>query len=303
MYRDGMNELSDSQTRYVFPKGCKGIDVLIDNSSRLRALDASVDQFARLPVTLKTTTQGSYVHSTTPSDINPPGPPIIYSPDQIHRQNITKPSNAYIPPVKPSNSYLPPHKPTSKPTNIYLPPKDTTNKPTNIYLPPKESTTKPPNVYLPPKETSKKPSTVYIPPTTSSKPPSNAYIPPLMTQRPPIIYLPPETSTTSTSIPNVSNVYLPPDATTPKPPMINIDDLLPPFVTDDDDDCCCKSGKGAKLIVPVPLKMKSDSEKKIFAKLVVPIKGLNVEGRRRISSVITDEIDVAELVKAILMEI
>jgi hypothetical protein len=300
MYRDGMNldDENETQTQYVFPKGCKGIDVMIDNSSRLRALNAPVDHIARLPVTLKTTTQGSYVHSTPPSSYIPPGPSHIYSPDQIHAQQISKPSNAYIPPVKPSNAYLPP----AKPSNAYLPPKETTSKPSNTYIPPKDTTKRPANTHIPPKDTTKRPAISYIPPVKPANSPSNAYIPPLMTQRPPINYLPPET--TISSIANISNIYLPPDETTFKPqhPMINIDDLLPPFETV--DDCCCDKGKGSsRLILPVPLKLKAGSEKRIHAKLVVPIRDLDVEGRRRISASITDEIDVAEMVKAILMEI
>lgn len=263
MYRDGVeNGDDDGQVQYFFPKGCKGIDVLIDNSSRLRAL-VDTDQIARLPVTLKTTTKESYVHSTPPNNYIPPGPVHIYTPDQLQP---SKPSNAYLPPKKPSNAYLPPRETTTKPANVYLPP---TKAPSNAYIPP-QMTQKPPIIYLPPE-------------TSTASSPSN-------------IYLPPD-STTVANIENVTNVYLPPDEMTSKPPQIDIDDLLPPF----EEDCCCsEGGKAARLVIPVPLKMKTGSEKKLYAKLIIPIKGLNSEGMKRISETLTDEIDVAELVKAIL---
>lgn len=151
-YRDGIdledeNNSDDDdggQSRYYFPKGCKGIDVLIDNSSRLRALKFPVDhQIARLPVTLKTTTPDSYLHSTPPNSYIPPGPLNIYRPDQII-YTTSKPSNIYIPPAnEPSNAFLPP---PDKPSLVFQPPKETatTRQPTSIAYIPQQITKKPP---------------------------------------------------------------------------------------------------------------------------------------------------------------
>lgn len=160
IYRDGidLDEANDNggedggQIRYYFPKGCKGIDVLIDNSSRLRALTNPVDdQIARLPVTLKPTTPDSYVHSTPPSSYIPPGPLNIYRPDQIIYTTTTSstPANLYLPANEPPNTYLPP-----------------LVKPSHIFLPPKEATTVPP----------RSSSFAYITQQITKKPPIAAYL-------------------------------------------------------------------------------------------------------------------------------
>ena len=109
--------------RYFFPTGCKGIDVLIDNSSRLRT-QADPYIHIRLPVTMK---------------------PVIELADEVE-----SPSNGYILPG-PMNIYAPNQLQTAatKPPTHYLPPTTSTTVPPNIYLPPEEPTN-PPSTYLPP---------------------------------------------------------------------------------------------------------------------------------------------------------
>lgn len=127
--------------RYFFPDGCKGIDILIDNSSRLRSIVVPISEvIARLPVTMKPAIGSDIVYTTQPNTYVPPGPPHIYAPNQIHIP-IKPPVDEYLPPtrtttqVTPTNTYLPP-------SNTYLPPSD----PENVYLPPED----PSNEYLPP---------------------------------------------------------------------------------------------------------------------------------------------------------
>lgn len=178
MYRDGVdldveNDDDDEeggQIRYFFPKGCKGIDVLIDNSSRLRALNIPVlDQIARLPVTPKTTTSSdSYVYSTPPSNYIPPGPFNIYRPDQIivPPATISRPPQNYLPAKEPFNAYIPPP-----------------HKPSNVFLPPIETETKLPQV--------QKTSIAYIPQQITRKPPIAAYLPSANISN---VYIPPKPS-------------------------------------------------------------------------------------------------------------
>lgn len=150
--------------RYFFPEGCKGIDVEIDNSSRLRSLASSPYVHIRLPVTLKPSTQSDDYETPPPlNGYELPGPPHIYAPNQI-----VVPSTA-----KPPTIYLPPTETTTKPPVVYLPPVETTTKPPNIYLPPVETTTEPPNIYLPP-VTPEDPTNIYLPPVDppSSPPPA-----------------------------------------------------------------------------------------------------------------------------------
>lgn len=143
--------------RYFFPVGCTGIEVLIDNSSRLRSIAMNFpEHLPRLPVTLKPTTPAS-TYPVPPTGFLPP-----------------KPSSDPIPATKPPTAYLPPA--TTKPANTYLPPTNpTTKKPAATYLPPAEPTVtsrppvKPDNTYLP----VEKPSNVYLPA------PNNSYLPPL----------------------------------------------------------------------------------------------------------------------------
>lgn len=123
--------------RYFFPVGCKGIDVLIDNSSRLRSL-LTPDPYAhiRLPVTLKPhIVQADEVPMPSNGYVLP-GPPHIYHPNQLQ-------TAATKPPVL----YLPPTEPTTAPSNVYLPPVKPENPP-NVYLPPPEIVTEiiPPEV-------------------------------------------------------------------------------------------------------------------------------------------------------------
>lgn len=136
--------------RYFFPAGCKGVDVQIDNSSRLRSIAMPIPQlYPRLPVTMRPA-QKDEPHSSTPANTYiPPGPPHIYAPNQI--PTFVKPPNQYLPPV---NAYLPPTKSTTPATNIYLPPVN------NTYLPPDEA------------------SNVYLPPTASPVPVSHEILPP-----------------------------------------------------------------------------------------------------------------------------
>ncbi|XP_070491546.1 platelet glycoprotein Ib alpha chain-like [Chironomus tepperi] len=211
--------------RYFFPKGCKGIDVQIDNSSRLRSLkifDKS-DKSAKLPVIFKPVKPDSYFYNTPPP--NYPGPANIYAPNMIHVPTArpplmvdhrpqapqstdlpsSDPTNVYLPPEQPDNTYLPPDTTTlapEQPDNTYLPP----DKPDNTYLPPVE----PENTYLPPGE----PENTYLPPEK----PTNTYLPP---QKPNNTYLPPQTPT---------NTYIPPlDSTTEVPASVDL-------VTDEPDN-------------------------------------------------------------------
>lgn len=131
--------------RYFFPQGCKGIDVLIDNSSRLRSMASSPYIHIRLPVTLKpsTATSNDQLPGMHDEGYNFPGPPHIYAPNQIQMSG-SKPPNLYLPPTHPTTippmTYLPPVKPQD-PTNVYLPPVDKPSSvqpedPANVYLPP-----------------------------------------------------------------------------------------------------------------------------------------------------------------------
>ncbi|KAG5682458.1 hypothetical protein PVAND_011809 [Polypedilum vanderplanki] len=99
--------------RYFFPKGCKGIDVQIDNSSRLRSL--KIENNARLPVTMKPANPQSDSYYTRPPQ-SYPGPSNIYAPSLVPIQT-----------ARPPTSYLPPHQ---LPDNIFIPPLN------NTYLPP-----------------------------------------------------------------------------------------------------------------------------------------------------------------------
>lgn len=147
--------------RYFFPDGCKGIDILIDNSSRLRSMASGVSSnsvvYPRLPVTLKTTIADSYVYSTPPNSYIPPGPPHIYAPNQIVVPVAQQPSNVYLPAAQPTastpgNLYLPPANEYLPPVNNYLPPNNTylpPSEPTNEYLPPSSQVAKPPPTLSP----------------------------------------------------------------------------------------------------------------------------------------------------------
>lgn len=127
--------------------------MLIDNSSRLRAMPMLIPEIiAKLPVTMKTTKAGSYIYSTPPNTYIPPGPPHIYAPNQIALQ-----------PVKPPVIYLPPT--TTRATtlaNVYLPP--------NTYIPPLKPSIKP----------SVKPPVVYLPPVTNRPTISQEIVPPAL---------------------------------------------------------------------------------------------------------------------------
>lgn len=164
-----------SNIRYFFPDGCKGIDVLIDNSSRLRSMASSVNEVnVRLPVTLKPVNPHSGYHISPPNGYNPPGPPFIYP-------NVAL--NLIQTPAKPASQYMFGAKPPSDIAHTYLPPSTTTARPiavTPAALPsrPAEDTrhpSGPANIYLP-----VKPSNAYVP-THSGKPtpvPVNDILPP-----------------------------------------------------------------------------------------------------------------------------
>ncbi|CAG9805700.1 unnamed protein product [Chironomus riparius] len=208
--------------RYFFPKGCKGIDVQIDNSSRLRSLKI-FDKSAKLPVTFKPVKPDTYFYNTPPP--NYPGPSNIYAPNMIHvptarpplmiAHRPQTPQSTYLAPEKPTNTYLPPdsssvapekpditYLPPEQPDNTYLPPAE----PENSYLPPEE----PENTYLPPEE----PENTYLPPEK----PTNTYLTP---DKPNNTYLPPQ---------NPTNTYLPPvDSTSEEIPSVDL-------VTDEPDN-------------------------------------------------------------------
>jgi hypothetical protein len=137
--------------RYFFPQGCKGIDVLIDNSSRLRSLASSPYMHIRLPVTLKPLNVLSDVYEPPISSSYPlPGPPHIYAPNQIHVSAV-KPPSVYLPPTQTTTTVAITEATTETP-NIYLPPVKPED-PANVYLPPVKPQD-PSNIYLPPVETS-----------------------------------------------------------------------------------------------------------------------------------------------------
>lgn len=136
--------------RYFFPTGCKGTDILIDNSSRLRSmimshiLEDMPAAHPRLPVTRKTTKLPlGYVYHESPNAYIPPGPMHIYAPNQIQAPT-KKPGNLYLPALQadvPSNVYLPskPASPFESNVNLISPPADTylpPHKPADEYLPP-----------------------------------------------------------------------------------------------------------------------------------------------------------------------
>lgn len=137
--------------RYFFPTGCKGTDILIDNSSRLRSmlmthiLEGMHEANPRLPVTRRTTKSPSgYVYGDpSPNAYIPPGPPHIYAPNQI-QAHTKKPDNLYLPASQAdvSSSVNLPSKPASpieSNVNLFLPPVDTfspPHKPADEYLPP-----------------------------------------------------------------------------------------------------------------------------------------------------------------------
>lgn len=124
--------LRSAGVRYVFPKGCKGIDVQIDNSSRLRSFGATLRNFAispRLPVHLpnRTDTGDKYTYYK-PSSNSYPGPSHIYAPSNQVLNTYLPPGNSFATSLEtPSNS--PSNKPTFSPfivpTNINVPPKET----------------------------------------------------------------------------------------------------------------------------------------------------------------------------------
>ncbi|CRL01932.1 CLUMA_CG015247, isoform A [Clunio marinus] len=263
-----VDELVSENVQYVFPEGCKGIDVLIDNSSRLRNIDEPEDDLndvqPKLPVTLKTTYK-PYVYSTPPNTYIPPGPLHIYTPNQING-TPNKPPTVYLPPKGPNDLYLPP--PTvPKPANTYLPPATTTKaKPTITYLPP--TTPKPPNTYLPPKD------------------PSNIYLPPNTTPKPSHIYLPPVTQATKPK---------------PKPPLSpNIAILRPPVLPECDNSCCQKKS-GGMFVIPIPLKNFNSNECCArTAELILPLNQFDHDSVKKLKESMIEEIDAKELIRNIL---
>lgn len=154
--------------RYFFPTGCKGTDILIDNSSRLRSmlmthiLEGMPEANPRLPVTRKTTKSPSgYVYDDpSPNAYIPPGPPHIYAPNQI-QAHTKKPGNLYLPASQAdvSSSVNLPSKPASpieSNVNLFLPPADTylpPHKPADEYLPPAATPAPTVNQIVPPSST------------------------------------------------------------------------------------------------------------------------------------------------------
>lgn len=110
--------LRSAGVRYVFPKGCKGIDVQIDNSSRLRSIGGTLRNFEispRLPVNLPNRTDnGDKYTYYKPSSNSYPGPSHIYAPSNLASNIYLPPENAF---ETSSNS------PFNPPSNVYEPPK------------------------------------------------------------------------------------------------------------------------------------------------------------------------------------
>lgn len=284
------DEDSSDNIRYLFPTGCKFVDILIDNSSRLRSIGSSDDNnnniVARLPVTTKAPTQEPYVYSTPLPGYIPPGPLNIYAPHQLQPPTNKFPTSfvppaVYLPPANatkpttPANTYLPP-------ANTYLPPADPTTtpptKPDNTYLPPP---TKPQNTYVPPPT---EPDNTYLPPITN---PVNVYLPP---SQPDNTYLPPQ---------NPTNTYLPPDGV---PPPITTDILPPEPPTCSSISNCCEEAAPGRFIIPIPIKNdhKSSGCCQQYAKLILPIAGFDEASLMKLKSVVNQEIDASVVVRNIL---
>lgn len=323
--------------RYFFPKGCKGVDVQIDNSSRLRSLKI-FDKSAKLPVTFKPVKPDSYIYNTPPP--NYPGPANIYAPNMIHVPTARPPlmivhrpqtpQSTYLPPEKPTNTYLPPETPDStylspeKPDNTYLPPDNTylpPVEPESTYLPPEE----PENTYLPPENPTNtylppdKPNNTYLPPvdSTSEEPasvdlvtdePENIPVdPPVdpLPEEPDNIYLPPE---------EPDNAYLPPnepDNTYIPPPTPNNTYIPPieaiPSTTEEIDllpphcptESCCKDSVG-KIVIPIKLKGQKSNNCCNYAKIILPIKYFDDVDLKKFKQSLPQEIDTNMIIRHIL---
>lgn len=214
--------------RYFFPSGCKGIDVLIDNSSRLRSLASDPYVHIRLPVTLKPVLEADEVENNMapPGGYVLPGPQHIYAPNQLQTA-------------------------ATKPPVVYLPPTSTTSP-----------STTPPNIYLPPAKPEDPPN-VYLPPVTSSLSPA------------------PEAETDPTV--TEAEVYT-------NPPATIITEIIPPPEASEappacDSDTCCEETGPGQFVIPIPLKNTGCCKK--YAKLILPVKGIDEAVIQKLASSIT----------------
>lgn len=259
------NKALSSNIRYFFPVGCKGIDTLIDNSSRLRTMGIPVpdarpyfptpkpDVKPRLPVTLKPSTSNGYVYNTPPNSYIPPGPSHIYAPELV--------------PVT-----------TKKPPSVYLPPKETTTpaKPTNIYLPPVTPT----SLYLPPVTTKR--TTTYKP-TPPHSTPTSLYLPPVTTKR--------------------TTTYRPPPPHPTKPRPVISQEISPPAVPQhcESSTSCCEEASAGSFVIPIPLANGNGSGCcKLVAKLILPINGFDDDSIKKLRSSVSQEIDATQIIKKVL---
>lgn len=267
---DGDDAVRSSGVRYVFPKGCKGIDVQIDNSSRLRSIGTlrNMEISPRLPVHFPNRSDEDKYNHYKPSN-SFPGPSHIYLPPNM----IPQQSPSSIVPT----SFIrpPPQRPTQKPTQR------PTNRPINSYVPPLPSST-----YLPPTKstTTKRPST-----------PNNTYLPPSSNNHPST-----SKTTTTTSRPTASSQgnnqnYL-------------ITGLVPPKEEEKENVVCpiqsecCGESSGGKLVIPIPLKNRNSNDCCVkTAKLVVPLTHFDKKAVEKLKEAFTkEEFDADKLIRSIL---
>jgi hypothetical protein len=246
----------NSGVRYVFPKGCKVIDVQIDNSSRLRTIGAqrNFEITPRLPVTYpnRSDTDNKYNHYKPSNSY--PGPSHIYVPPNI--VSYLEPPSSYVrpppPPPNPANSYV---RPTPSPLQI------SPNNPTN-------------NVILSTPTPSENIQNTYLPPVSAveniSTTPASTYLPP---QKPLSIYLPPESNTNK---PTTARPILSPS--TPQNFYIgNLTELVPPKEEKEEVICptqkeCCDESSSGKLMIPIALMNGNSNDCCIrTAKLIIPL--------------------------------
>lgn len=222
---------------------------------------------------MKTTPSNAYSYSTPPNTYIPPGPPHIYAPNQINGAS-NKPDNVYLPAKEPAI--------TSKPPNVYLPP--------DVL----------PNTYLPAKEPAKEPGNTYLPPATAA--------PPVITNRPPQepgnTYLPPQ-EPTNTYLPpgDPSNTYLPPIGKPTKPRPTISSEIVPPKVPEGNcgqsSSSCCDESTAGKFVIPIPMRS-ADGCCQQTAKLILPLKGFDLDSIKKLRESINEEFDASELIRGLL---
>lgn len=262
---DDDDAVRSSGVRYVFPKGCKGIDVQIDNSSRLRSIGTlrNMEITPKLPVLFPNRSDDDKYSHYKPSN-SYPGPSHIYIPPNM-TSLLTSSSNVPSPAsyVRPPPPQRPPHnRPTQKPINTYVPP--------STYLPPIKSTTKRPST----------PNNTYLPPNNNNPSKSTT------TSRP--------TTTASSQGNNQNNLIT---GLVPPKGEEEVEDVVCKKQSE-----CCDESSGGKLVIPIPLKNRNSNDCCVkTAKLIVPLIHFDKNSVEKLKEAFAkEEFDADKLIRSIL---